>query len=38
MEFASVAVIAVSLAGTVFTLAEQALARPIAYVQAALGG
>jgi hypothetical protein len=37
MEFASVAVIAVCLAGTVFTLAEQALASPIAYIEAALG-
>ena len=37
MQFASVAVIAVCLAGTVFILAEEALARPIAFVEAALG-
>jgi hypothetical protein len=38
MEFATVAVIAASLAGTAFAMLEQAFARPLAMVSAALGG
>ena len=38
IEFASVAVIAASLAATLFSMVEQAFARPLALVQSALGG
>ena len=38
MEFVSVGVIAASLALTIWSMAEQALARPMAAVSAALGG
>jgi hypothetical protein len=38
MEFVSVGIIAASLALTVWSMAEQALARPMAAVSAALGG
>src|SRR5258708_18371651 len=38
LEFASVVVIAVSLAGALFSMVEQAFVRPLAMVQAALGG
>jgi energy-converting hydrogenase Eha subunit A len=38
IEFASVAIIAGSLAATLFSMVEQAFARPLALVQAALGG
>jgi hypothetical protein len=38
MEFASVGIIAASLALTLWSLAEQALAKPMASVAAALGG
>jgi hypothetical protein len=38
MEFASVAVIAMCLAGTVFALAEKALWKPMVHLEAALGG
>ena len=37
MEFASVALIAASLAGGALLMVEQAFSRPLAYVQAALG-
>jgi len=37
MEFASVAVIAASLAGVAVVMVEQAFARPLAMVSAALG-
>jgi hypothetical protein len=38
MEFASVALIGLSLAAGAFLMVEQAFARPLIYVQAALGG
>ena len=38
LEFAGVVVIAVSLAGALFSMVEQAFARPLAMVEAALGG
>ena len=38
MQFVSIAVIATCLAGTLFTMVEQALAKPFAQVLAALGG
>ena len=38
MEFASVVVIGASLAGGAVMLVEEAFARPLAIVQAALGG
>src|SRR5205823_4088373 len=38
MEFVSVGIIAASMAVTVWSMAEQALARPMAAVAAALGG
>ena len=36
-EFASIGVVAICLAGTVFTMVEQALATPLALVKVALG-
>jgi hypothetical protein len=38
VEFAGVAVIAVCLSGAAFEMVEQAFAKPLAYVEAALGG
>jgi hypothetical protein len=38
LEFASIAVIGISLAATLFSMVETAFARPLAMVQAALGG
>lgn len=38
IEFASIAVIGASLAATLFSMVEQAFARPLAMVTAALGG
>jgi hypothetical protein len=38
MQFVSFAVIATCLAATLFTLVEQALAKPVAYAEAALSG
>jgi hypothetical protein len=38
IEFASIAVIGISLAATLFSMVETAFARPLAMVQAALGG
>lgn len=38
IEFAGVAAVAVCLSGAAFVLVDQAFARPMAYVEAALGG